>query len=215
MRRGGKSQREHDHGSNRQSQKNRSQNREDGRIWLTGFPRRLQRELGQRYSLFHRRHPLLMNDLHPLPPAQMLHVKITNNAPRQRQRNHTIADCVAHFPLTSPLGQGVKASGCSWSNENSGPHAEPELAEAARTLRPGNLIALQSKFAKTRRKKQDYFSAHSRKRMNKRFGPVHCLWEHLRISVPTPPWRQPTAPWPPPPPCSRVLPWGSRHRNPK
>jgi hypothetical protein len=58
---------------------------------------------------------------------------------------------------------------------------------------------------KNLRKKQDSFLAHSRNRMNKGFGPVDCLWEHLRIPAPTPPWRQPTAPWPPPPPCARVL----------
>jgi hypothetical protein len=48
-----------------------------------------------------------MNDLDPFLPTLVLHVKITNNASRQRERNHTIADCVAHFSFTSPLGQGV------------------------------------------------------------------------------------------------------------
>src|ERR1039457_2434259 len=65
--------------------------------------------------------------------------------------------------------------------------------------------SLQSKGVRTCRR-NNYFPAHSRKRTNKGFRPVHCLWKHLRIPMPTPPWRQPTAPWPPPPPCSRVLP---------
>lgn len=38
----GKNHMEHDHGSNRKAQKNGSQNREDGRIGLTTFQRRLQ-----------------------------------------------------------------------------------------------------------------------------------------------------------------------------
>jgi hypothetical protein len=48
-----------------------------------------------------------MNDLDPFLPTLVLHEKITNNASRQRERNHTVADCIAHFSLTSPLGQGV------------------------------------------------------------------------------------------------------------
>jgi hypothetical protein len=60
------------------------------KIWL-------QWKLRQRYSLFHRRHALLMNDLEPFLPAQMLHVKLANNACRQRQHNHTVTDCVVHF----------------------------------------------------------------------------------------------------------------------
>ena len=48
-----------------------------------------------------------IKDLDPLLPALMFQIKIANNAPGQRERNHTIADCVVHFSLTSPLGQGV------------------------------------------------------------------------------------------------------------
>jgi hypothetical protein len=48
-----------------------------------------------------------MNDLDPLLPSLVPHVKITNKAPCQRERDHTVADCVVHFSSTSALGQGV------------------------------------------------------------------------------------------------------------
>src|ERR1700722_12823561 len=81
-RRSGKSQKEHDHDSNRKTEKHGSQDRNDIiRIGLTSFPSRLEGELRQRYAFFHRRHPLLMNDLKLLLLALVLHIKITDHPP--------------------------------------------------------------------------------------------------------------------------------------
>ena len=41
-----------------------------------------------------------MNDLKPLLAAPVPYVKIANNSPGKRERNHTIADCVTHYFLS-------------------------------------------------------------------------------------------------------------------
>src|SRR5690242_20520591 len=66
---------QYDHRSYRKTKKDRSQNREDVSIGLP-ISCRLQWKLRQRNAFLHGGQPLLMNDLEPLLPAQMLHVNI-------------------------------------------------------------------------------------------------------------------------------------------
>ena len=60
------------------------------------------------------------------------------------------------------------------------------LTEAQRTRSTKRVFFSVKQACKNLQRKQDYFPPHSRKRMNKGFGPIDCLWEHLRIPVPTP-----------------------------
>src|SRR5947209_3180920 len=54
-----------------------AENRYDSCIARSGLGRWFQRKFGHRNSLFHGGHALLMNDVEPLEPSPMPHVKIT------------------------------------------------------------------------------------------------------------------------------------------